>query len=77
MHIVIPEVTLKWQNTKKTTEKKSIFSVYRLVFGLFWANYASGLRINEFPLYGMDNYNKMGREKFNAAGFLPGRGISI
>ena len=55
-------------------EKKSIFSVYKLGFGLITA---SGLRIKEFPLYGMNKYYKMVGKKIIAEGFLPGREISV
>ena len=74
MHIIIPEVALKWLNTKKAIGKKSTFSVYRLKFGVITA---SRVQLKEFPLYGTDNYYKMVGEKINAEGFLLGRGISV
>ena len=58
----------------KRNGKKSTFSVYKLGFGLITA---SGLRIKEFPLYGMNKYYKMVGKKIIAEGFLPGREISV
>ena len=60
--------------SSKEEWKKSIFSVYKLGFGLITA---SGLQIKEFPLYGMDKYYKMVGKKIIAEGFLPGREISV